>query len=263
MCVCSEQSSPSSTLSADQRALSVTLTSAAMSVAAGSSGSVSLQSPPSDMHTTAPSDPLATSTSITASSELSTSQLCDRSGSNTFTDLMPTPKIIKKAYRKKTRSLNYTGNVVSKHLFNDEQQGEKKTKRITHKLKGLDKEVSKHRDEKIMYKSSQTKSVKKNKSKNGIDKAQDKNRNNKSDSNKRKGSNLQFGQHAKSAQVVGKRRSSSTEKIGDSWFCIVCRQDKQLSMTKCGQCGQWLDDECIGLDSGVEEETFACPYCDE
>jgi hypothetical protein len=147
--------------------------STSMSVAAGPSGVMSVESPP-DINTTATLGSLATGTPKTSSRELATSLLFDRSGSTSFLDIMPSPKISKKDPKKRRKSLNYVATVVSRQLFIDrgfQTHGSK------HKLQELVKPVRKQRDEKTMKKTRQIESANKRKSKlklkNVEDKAQD------------------------------------------------------------------------------------------
>lgn len=192
------------------------------------------------------------------------------STSITFLDLMPTPKINKKTQKKRRKSLNYTATVVSKKLFINEQEEKRQASCSKHKLKvKRDEEVT----SKLKVKRRMMQSANKSKSENLKEKAEDdlskvKHRvgGRRSQKEKRKESKLIVHslKRTKCDGVVRKGKGTSTDRPVGSWYCIVCREDKQLSMTVCGQCGQWLHDECIGLDPDrVGNETFVCPYCDD
>jgi len=181
---------------------------------------------------------------------------------------MPTPKINKKTQRKRRKSLNYTATVVSKKLFINEQEEKRQASCSKHKLKV---ERGEEVTNKLKVNRRMMQSANQNKNKNVKEKTEDdlsqvkhKVGGRKSQKEKRKDSKLNVHslKRAKCDRVVGKR--TSTDRPGGSWYCIVCKEDKQLSMTVCVQCGQWLHDECIGLDpERVGNETFVCPYCDD
>ena len=47
----------------------------------------------------------------------------------------------------------------------------------------------------------------------------------------------------------------------ESWYCVLCRQEKQLDMIQCNTCRVWVHEECCGLTSKEEFYIFVCPSC--
>lgn len=70
---------------------------------------------------------------------------------------------------------------------------------------------------------------------------------------------------AKLTKVKKNKQYETLAHLDDSaWFCTVCNTEEQLSMTKCVQCGTWVHNDCVGLESDAEDyDVFLCPDCDE
>ena len=78
-----------------------------------------------------------------------------------------------------------------------------------------------------------------------------------------KGSKLKRPKHVKVKLTTIKQQETVADD-NDCWYCAVYRTDDQLNMTKCVGCGVWLHNECVGLESDVEDdEPFLCPDCNE
>lgn len=170
------------------------------------------------------------------------SSLCatDRLLNNNFHDLMPTPKIARKKTRVNRKSINYRASIVTKQLFHDYEESckdpKKQGKAVAPSARGT--MVVQHQTAKTCkpakgknLKQITSKSV--NKKQNGI-------------------------KHKVSAKCD---KGAKRAKISDSWYCIVCKEDKQLSMAKCSRCEAWFHNECIGLESD-DDDDFVCPYCE-
>lgn len=46
----------------------------------------------------------------------------------------------------------------------------------------------------------------------------------------------------------------------ESWFCLICNEDRIADMRICNMCGIYVHEECVGL-SKQDKETFFCPKC--
>jgi len=200
-----------------------------------------------------------TSTPVGSSEQFETDVNCSKVIS--FSELMPTSKIVKKTVKATRKSLNYTANCVrklflaergkGKHMHqksfdNGNKNTERKHKKGSDKLKPKSsvrnatgnanvgklngREQSK---EQPVQKSSVTKRKRKRKLK--------------SQSNKR----------AKRAKLAEKEPS-----VNETWFCSVCKRDVKLNMIRCAECETWVHNECVGLESDDDTQYFACPDCD-
>jgi len=69
------------------------------------------------------------------------------------------------------------------------------------------------------------------------------------------------GKGSKHAKIFSVQNSADGEGA-EVWYCGVCKEDEQLTMTKCSVCQKWLHNECVGLESD-DDDDFICPYCDE
>lgn len=162
-----------------------------------------------------------------------------------FSELLATPKITRKE-GKRRKSLNYTANCVTKQLFDDYGRSNKLRQTQTSVLDNKPK-VARKRNASDQNNKDNAKNKRKSASKK---------RGSKTDKKlKEKGSKMKLKKTSKQHEPAAKP--------GDSWFCTVCNTEEQLSMTMCVQCCKWVHNECVGLDSDVEEdEPFVCPDCD-
>ena len=69
------------------------------------------------------------------------------------------------------------------------------------------------------------------------------------------------GSGSKRAKISFVQNSADGERA-EVWYCGVCKEDKQLTLTKCSVCQKWLHNECVGLESD-DDNDFIRPYCDE
>ena len=158
-----------------------------------------------------------------------------------FSDLMPTPKIAKSNRARSRKSINYKASVVSKQLFDD----------YNSKLQ-INKEAKKSHDKSASKGSEKNdqKAVKKG-AEERIKSSRKKRKSNSKASAKGKGL-----KRAKISSVM-----NSADGGAEAWYCNVCKEDTQLTMTKCRVCHTWLHNECVGLESD-DDDDFICPYCD-
>ena len=174
---------------------------------------------------------------------------------HSFSDLMPTPRIVK-SNRNRARarkSINYTANVVTKQLFDDynsKVQMNRKAKKSHDKVKPANKGSKKDGQKpgtkgttartKVLSAEERIKSSRK-----------------KRKSNSKASANGKGSKRAKISSVL----NSADGEGAEVWYCGVCKEDKQLTMTKCSVCQTWLHNECVGLESD-DDDDFICPYCD-
>ena len=64
------------------------------------------------------------------------------------------------------------------------------------------------------------------------------------------------GEGSKRAKISFMQNSADGEGA-EVWYCGVCKEDKQLTMTKCCVCQKWLHNECVGLES-YDDDDFIC-----
>ena len=190
-----------------------------------------------------------------------------------FSDLMPTPKIAKSNRARSRKSINYKASVVSKQLFDDynsKLQINKEAKKSRDKSaskrseKNDQKAVKKGAEERI--KSARKRSRDKSASK-GSEKG-DQQAGTKGAEERIKSSRKKRKSNSKaSAKGKGLKRAkissvmNSADGGAEAWYCNVCKEDTQLTMTKCRVCHTWLHNECVGLESD-DDDDFICPYCD-
>ncbi|XP_013200639.2 uncharacterized protein LOC106143167 [Amyelois transitella] len=67
---------------------------------------------------------------------------------------------------------------------------------------------------------------------------------------------------ASSNKIPSKPKSGKgkARKLGESWYCFVCDQDRVADMRSCFKCGSYVYEECVGL-SAEDTENFICPQC--
>jgi len=170
---------------------------------------------------------------------------------NSFECLMPTPKIVKTKRARARKSINYTANLVSKQLFDDYKlQLKSKTKKSHDKSKLTANNGSAKDDQKVATKGKTT-------TKGHIAEKRTKSSCKKRKVNSKASAKGKSSKHAKIASVL-----NSADGEGESWFCRVCEEDKQLTMSMCSVCETWLHNECVGLESD-DDDDFICPYCDD
>ena len=172
---------------------------------------------------------------------------------NSFRDLMPTPRIAKSNRARARKSINYTANVVSKQLFDDyysKLQMNRKAKKSHDKSKPANK-GSKKDGQKAGTKCT-TATTKVHTAEERIKSSRKKRKSKSTASANGKGS-----KRAKVSSV----QNTADEEGAEVWYCGVCKEDKQLTMTKCSVCQTWLHNECVGLESD-DDDDFICPYCD-
>ena len=75
-------------------------------------------------------------------------------------------------------------------------------------------------------------------------------------SNSKASANSKGSKRAKISSVLNSADGEGAEVC----YCGVCKEDKQLTMTKCSVCQTWLHNECVGLKSH-DDDDFICP-CD-
>lgn len=49
----------------------------------------------------------------------------------------------------------------------------------------------------------------------------------------------------------------------ESWYCPLCKEDKQKDMRQCTVCQTWVHEECCGLMAKDVIPFFRCPSCEE
>lgn len=50
--------------------------------------------------------------------------------------------------------------------------------------------------------------------------------------------------------------------LKESWYCKLCREDRQIDMRLCVKCKDYVHEECIGLTKNDVIEIFICPDCE-
>jgi len=173
---------------------------------------------------------------------------------HSFRNLMPTPRIAKSNRARARKSINYTANVVSKQLFDDyysKLHMNRKAKKSHDKSKPANK-WSKKDGQKAGTKGTSV-TTKVHNAEERI-KSSCKNRKSKSKASAK-------GKGSKRAKISSVQNSADGEGT-EVWFCDVCKEDTQLTMTKCSACQTWLHNECVGLESDDDDDDFICPYCD-
>ena len=57
-----------------------------------------------------------------------------------------------------------------------------------------------------------------------------------------------------------KSNSTIKEFEAEGWFCPRCGENEEEDMRRCGSCGVWYHEDCVGLTK--DDESFVCPECD-
>ena len=56
------------------------------------------------------------------------------------------------------------------------------------------------------------------------------------------------------------RQSTKTTYQKESWYCVVCHEDRKIDMRQCIVYKVWVHEKCVGLGPD-DDEQFICPNC--
>ena len=169
-----------------------------------------------------------------------------------FSELMPTPKIVRKTVKRK-KSINYKGNRISKELFSIKCQPTSK----------VQKGSAQNKDNTVSDQAHTRQVTGKGKAGQGKEKVSKC----RGDTIKPKCKNrgMKRKKEIKLTERATKRAKHDDVEPDEAWLCAVCNKDVKLSMTKCVGCENWVHNECVGLESDDDDDfaTFMCPDCDD
>lgn len=162
-------------------------------------------------------------------------QMFDANVKTSFHKQIPTPNYATVKSQPRRKALNYIGQKITKHLFNETKQNKNKEKQLKeNNIKIKDKALLKNKKRKL----EQCKNKEENPKKAG---------NNETKAKKKKGNSKP-------------EKTSKKDFNNEAWYCLACNVERIADMRRCGKCSSWYHEDCVGL-TREDLELFVCPAC--